>query len=226
MRRLYLHAGGRLSFDAPRANETADRYVSDPADPVPYRDRAVLKPFMRPGSTWSTWIADDQRPFAGRKDVLSWQTEPLTEDLTIAGDIAADLFASTSGTDADWVVKLIDVYPDDTATPVELRGRQRMIANDVFRGRFRTGFERPRPIAAGKVLPYRVDLHSASHVFARGHRIAVQVQSSWFPLIDRNPQTFVPNILRAKSSDYKAQTHAVHHTPAYPSAITLQVAGR
>ena len=226
-RRLYFHANGALSFAPPSANEAAaDRFVSDPANPVPYRDRSVLKPFMRPGSTWSTWIADDQRAFASRKDVLSWQTAPLTEDLTVAGDIAAQLFASTTGTDADWVVKVIDVYPDDPALPAELRGRQRMIANDVFRGRFRTGFDQPQPIAAGKVLPYRIDLHSASHVFRRGHRIAVQVQSSWFPLIDRNPQTFVPNILKAGPGDFKAQTHAVHHTPSFPSAITLQVAAR
>lgn len=223
-RKLYLRAGGKLSFEAPKAGEAvADRFVSDPADPVPYRDRSNLKPFMLPGSNWSTWLADDQAPFAKRKDVLYWQTEPLTQDVTVAGDIAASLFASTTGTDADWVVKLIDVHPSDAATPAELRGRQRMIANDVFRGRFRTSYEKPQPIAPGKVLPYNIDLHTASHVFKKGHRIAVQVQSSWFPLIDRNPQTFVPNILKAKPSDFKVQTHAVHHTPAYPSAISIAV---
>ena len=222
-RKLYFRAGGRLSFDAPKAGEAADRFVSDPANPVPYRDRANLKPFMQPGSNWSTWIADDQAPFAKRKDVLFWQTEPLAEDVTIAGDIAANLFASTTGSDADWVVKLLDVHPDDAATPAELKGRQRMIANDVFRGRFRTSYETPQPITPGKVLPYTIDLHSASHVFKKGHRIAVQVQSSWFPLIDRNPQTFVPNILKAKPTDYKVQTHAVFHTPAYPSSISMAV---
>ncbi|MGV3480542.1 MAG: CocE/NonD family hydrolase [Sphingobium sp.] len=224
-RKLYLRSGGRLSFEAPGAGEKADSFVSDPANPVPYRDRANLKPFMRPGSTWSSWIADDQAPFAKRKDVLFWQTEPLTEDLTISGDIAAQLFASTTGSDADWVVKLIDVSPSDEATPVELRGRQRMVANDVFRGRFRTSYEKPEPIAPGKVLRYDIDLHSASHVFKKGHRIAVQVQSSWFPLIDRNPQTFVPNILKARPGDFKAQTHSIVHTASQPSAISVRVAG-
>lgn len=224
-RKLYLRAGGKLSFEAPKAGERADRFVSDPANPVPYRDRANLKPFMQPGSNWSTWIADDQAPFAKRKDVLSWQTEPLAEDVTISGDVAAQLFASTTGTDADWVVKLIDVSPSDEATPVELRGRQRMIANDVFRGRFRSSYERPEPITPGKVLRYDIDLHSASHVFKKGHRIAVQVQSSWFPLIDRNPQTFVPNILKAKPTDYKAQTHTIVHTSDQPSAISVRVTG-
>jgi putative CocE/NonD family hydrolase len=223
-RKLYMRAGGRLSFDAPKAGEGTSRFVSDPADPVPYRDRAHLKPFMLPESNWSTWLADDQAPFAARKDVLFWQTEPLAEDVTVAGNIVAHLYASTTGTDADWVVKLLDVHPDDAAIPAELRGHQRMIANDVFRGRFRTSYEKPRAIRPGKVLPYRINLHSASHVFKKGHRIAVQVQSSWFPLIDRNPQTFVPNILKARPSDYKAQTHAVHHSPAYPSAIVIDLA--
>ena len=222
-RQLYLRAGGSLSFEPPTRGETADRFVSDPANPVPYRDRGNLKPFMQAGSNWSTWLADDQAPFAKRNDVLSWRTEPLAHDVTIAGDIGARLFASTTGSDADWVVKLIDVYPDDAATPVELRGRQRMIANDVFRGRFRVSYENPQPIAAGKVLPYSIDLHSASHVFKKGHRIAVQVQSSWFPLIDRNPQTFVPNILKAKPADYKVQTHTIFHSPAHPSAISVEV---
>ena len=224
-RNLYFHSNGRLSFDPPTAAEGApDRFVSDPATPVPYRERSVMTPFMSPTSTWSTWIADDQAPFADRKDVLAWQTEPLTEDVIVAGNVAAKLFASTTGSDADWIVKLLDVYPVDAATPSTLRGRQRMVANDVFRGRFRTGFEVARPITPGAVLPYTVDLHSASYVFRTGHRIAVQVQSSWFPLINRNPQTFVPNIFNAKPGDYKAQTHAVYHAPGQASAISLAIA--
>lgn len=223
-RDLYLRANGRLSFDPPTATErAADRFVSDPADPVPYRERASVKPFMSEGSTWSSWLADDQAPFARRRDVLFWQSEPLAEDLTLAGDVGAKLFAATTGTDADWVVKLLDVHPSDAATPPALRGRQRMIANDVYRGRFRTGYETPRPLRPGAVLPYAIDLHQAAHVFRKGHRIAVQVQSSWFPLIDRNPQTFVPNILRAKPGDYRARTHSVHHSPRHPSAITVSV---
>lgn len=224
-RNLYLRANGKLSFEAPTAAEAAaDSFRSDPADPIPYRDRAVLKPFMAPESTWSTWIADDQAPFAKRKDVLFWQTEPLTEDVTISGDIAAKLFASTTGSDADWVVKLLDVYPSDETTPAELRGRQRMIANDVFRGRFRKSYETPAAITPNAVLDYNIDLHSASHVFKKGHRIAVQIQSSWFPLINRNPQTFVPNILSAKPGDFKAQTHSIYHTPSQPSSISVAVA--
>ncbi|MDO9368143.1 MAG: CocE/NonD family hydrolase [Sphingopyxis sp.] len=222
-RSLYLHADGKLSFDAPSARKGVSRFISDPANPVPYRDRAILKPFMRPGSDWSTWISDDQAPFAQRKDVLFWQTEPLAENVTVAGDIAARLFASTTGTDADWVVKLVDIYPSDAATPENLRGRQRMIANDVFRGRFRTSYEKPAAIQPGKVLEYKIDLHSASHMFRKGHRIGVQVQSSWFPLINRNPQTFVPNILKAKPGDYRAQTHSVFFSRDFPSSITMSV---
>ncbi|AJA07896.1 putative hydrolase [Sphingopyxis fribergensis] len=222
-RSLYLHPEGKLSFDAPKSRKGASSFVSDPANPVPYRDRAILKPFMRPESNWSTWIADDQAPFTKRKDVLFWQTEPLAEDVTVAGDIEARLFASTTGTDADWVVKLVDIYPSDAATPEDLRGRQRMIANDVFRGRFRASYEKPAAIKPGKALEYRIDLHSASHVFRKGHRIGVQVQSSWFPLIDRNPQTFVPNILKAKPGDYRAQTHSVFYSRDFPSSISMSV---
>ena len=222
-RNLYLRAGGKLSFDPPAADEPEDSFVSDPANPVPYRDRAVLKPFMRQGSTWSTWLADDQALFAKRKDVLFWQTEPLAADVVITGDIAAKIFASTTGSDADWVVKLIDVFPSDESVAADLRGRQRMIANDVFRGRFRTSYEKPEALVPGKVLDYTIDLHAASHVFKKGHRIAVQVQSSWFPLINRNPQTYVENILKAKPEDFKAQTHAVFHTSRYPSAISVRL---
>ena len=221
---LYMHAGGLLSFDPPTRGEgDADRFVSDPADPVPYRERPV-QPNMSSGSTWSTWLADDQAPFAKRKDVLSWNTEPLNEDLTIRGDVIAKLFASTTGTDADWVVKLIDVYPSDDDTPAELRGRQLIIADEVFRGRFRKSFVTPHALVPGQVDPYAIDLHTASHVFKKGHRIEVQIQSTWFPLIDRNPQTFVPNIFKAKPAQFKAQTHAVFHTPRHPSAIAIDVA--
>ena len=223
-RSLYLRAGGKLSFEPPLKGEApADSFVSDPANPVPYRERAVLKPFMVEGSTWSTWIADDQAPFTKRKDVLFWQTDTLADDVTISGDIVAKLFASTTGSDADWVVKLVDIYPTDDSEPAELRGRQRMIANDVFRGRFRGGFETSAPVTPNAVLGYSIDLHSASHVFKKGHRIGVQVQSSWFPLIGRNPQTYVANILKAKPEDFKAQTHAVYHAPGQASAIEVSV---
>lgn len=223
-RSLYLHAGGVLSFEAPRAAEAAaDSFVSDPADPVPYRVRPI-SPVIADDSTWSLWMADDQAPFAQRKDVLSWRTAPLDQPVTLRGDVVAKLFASTTGTDADWVVKLIDVYPDDDSVPAELRGRQMLITGDVFRGRFRKSFEHPQALPAGKTLDYSIDLHSASHVFGKGHRIAVQVQSSWFPLIDRNPQSFTPSIFTAAPGDFKARTHAVSHSPAYPSQIVLDLA--
>ena len=225
MKTLYFHANGKLSFAPPAASEARpDSFRSDPADPVPYRERAVLKPLLATGSTWSTWLADDQASFAKRADVLFWQTDPLTQDVTISGNIAAELFASTTGTDADWVVKLIDVYPCDNFVPAEIRCRQRMIANDVFRGRYRASYDVAKPLTPEAVLGYTIDLHSASHVFKKDHRIAVQVQSSWFPLIDRNPQTFVPNIYRATPADYKAETHAVYHTPAYASGVSVHVA--
>lgn len=223
-RNLYLRAGGKLSFEPPEAGEApAASFVSDPANPVPYRQRRDIQPFLTKGSTWSTWLADDQAPFASRNDVLFWESDPLPADVTISGEVAARLFASTTGSDADWVVKLLDVYPDDDETPAELRGRQRMIANDVFRGRFRKSYENPEPLVPGAVLDYDIDLHYASHVFKKGHRIAVQVQSSWFPLISRNPQSWVPNILKAKPEDFQVQTHSIYHTPENASAISVTV---
>jgi putative CocE/NonD family hydrolase len=215
-KKLYLQGKRALSWDPPKAtgDAAADRFISDPANPVPYRQRPIQM-LMDEKSTWPVWLADDQAPFASRADVLSWQTPPLDEDVTIRGDVAAKLYASTTGSDADWIVKLIDVYPG---------GRQLMIANEVFRGRFRTDFEHPQPLTPGKVLPYSIDMHSASHVFKKGHRIAVQVQSTWFPLIDRNPQVFQPNIFKAKRSEFKAQTHSVYRSAEYPSAIEVSVA--
>lgn len=220
---LYLHADGKLSFSRPAATDSKpDRFVSDPADPVPYRERPISA-FIAKDSTWSDWLADDQAPFTKRKDVLFWQTDPLETDVVISGDVVAKLFASTTGSDADWVVKLVDIHPSDDATPSELRGRQRMIANEVFRSRFRSSFESPRAITPNAVLDYSIDLHAASHRFKKGHRIGVQIQSSWFPLIDRNPQIFVDNILKAKPSDFKPQTHSIFHSDRYPSAIAVKV---
>jgi uncharacterized protein len=220
--RLYLHGNGKLSFQPPAAGETAaDHFVSDPANPVPYRARPIATTFS-PDEAWTVWLAEDQAPFAKRADVLSWQTEVLQDDVTIRGDVLAQLYASTTGTDADWVVKLIDVYPADEAAPA-MRSRQLMIANDVFRGRFRESFEKPSAIPAAKVIEYSIDLHTASHVFKKGHRIAVQVQSTWFPLIDRNPQNFSASIFTANAADFKSQTHSVYHDLAHPSAIVVDV---
>ncbi|HEU4697734.1 MAG TPA: CocE/NonD family hydrolase [Gemmatimonadales bacterium] len=227
-RSLYFLADGRLGFEPPTANARTDArafdaYVSDPAHPVPYRPRPVELTYSE-GSRWRRWETEDQRFVDGRPDVRTWQTAPLAEDVTVAGDITARLFASTTGSDADWVVKLIDVYPDSGAgaTP-QMNGYQLMVAGDVLRGRYRESFERASPIPPNAVEPYTVDLHQQMYTFRRGHRIMVQVQSTWFPLYDRNPQTFVPNIFRAKPEDFRAQTHRIWRTARYPSRVELDV---
>jgi uncharacterized protein len=220
---LYFHSGGQLSFDAPTASEGAgfDAYVSDPAKPVPYRHRPIEPTYYPKGSGWSTWLLEDQRFVDGRPDVLTWKTEPLASDVVVAGDITAKLFASTTGGDADFVVKLIDVYPEDYAPDFKLGGYEFMIANDVFRARFRNSFSKPEPMIPGKVTPVSIDLHTQSYRFKAGHRIMVQVQSTWFPIIDRNPQTWVPNIFEAKAGDYQAQTHRIWRVPASASRVEI-----
>ncbi len=221
---LYFRGNGALSFDAPPRTDTSgvDRYISDPAKPVPYRKRPIEPTYFPKGSGWRTWLMEDQRFVENRPDVLTWKTEVLTSDVVVAGEITAKLFASTTGQDADWVVKLIDVYPEETAPDHTLGGYELMVANDVFRGRFRNSFEKPEPIVANRVTPFNIDLHTQSYRFKAGHRIMVQVQSTWFPLIDRNPQTWVPNIFTAKASDYKAQTHSIWRTARNPSRVDIQ----
>ncbi len=222
-RSLYFGANGKLSFDAPAAIEGIgyDAYVSDPAKPVPYRHRPIEPTYYPKGSGWPTWLLEDQRFVQDRSDVLTWETEPLTEDVVVAGDITAKLFASTTGRDADFVVKLIDVYPEEYPQDFKLGGYEFMIANDVFRARFRNSFEKPEPMVPGTVTPITIDLHTQSYRFKPGHRIMVQVQSSWFPIIDRNPQTWVDNIFEAKATDYKAQTHRIWRTPANASRVEI-----
>ncbi|HWI17959.1 MAG TPA: CocE/NonD family hydrolase [Vicinamibacterales bacterium] len=200
-----------------------DEFVSDPAHPVPYRQRPIQATYFPGGSKWSTWLVEDQRFVDDRADVLSWETAPLTEDVTIAGEIKAHLFASTTGSDADWIVKLIDVYPEDNPSNWNLAGFQLMVSNEVFRGRYRESFETPKAIEPNKVLEYTWSLHTQNYTFKKGHRIMVQVQSTWFPIIDRNPQTFVPNIFEANESDFKAATHRVYRTPQYPSRVDVPV---
>ena len=220
---LYFRAGGKLSFEQPDAQGgTYDSYVSDPAHPVPYRNRPIEETYG-PGSRWYTWLTEDQRFVQNRPDVLSWETDTLQEDLTVTGSLAAKLFAATNGSDADWVVKLIDVYPQQYPQEPKMAGYQFMIANDVFRGRFRKSFEKPEPITPGKVEEYTIDLHTQDHVFRKGHKIMVQVQSSWFPIIDRNPQTFVPNIFEATEADFKTATQQIYRSPEAPSHIELSV---
>ncbi|MGE3188494.1 MAG: CocE/NonD family hydrolase [Vicinamibacterales bacterium] len=230
VRSLVFGAGEQLSLSASAvtpaaagAGDAFDDYLSDPAHPVPYRHRPIQATYFPGGSKWSTWLVEDQRFVDDRPDVLSWETAPLDDDVTIAGDIVAHLFASTTGTDADWVVKLIDVYPEQNPDNWDLAGFQLMVANEVFRGRYRESFETPAPIEAGKVLEYSWSLHTQDYTFRKGHRIMVQVQSTWFPIIDRNPQTFVPNIFEAKDTDFKAQTHRIYRGARYPSRVDVPV---
>lgn len=221
-RPLYLEAGNKLGFTAPAAGAGYDEYVSDPAHPVPFRARPI-QPIGYDTFTWPQWLVDDQREASGRTDVVSYVSDVLTAPITISGAPEVNLIASTSGTDSDWVVKLIDVYPDQVAYEPEMGGYQLAVAMDIFRGRYREGFAEAKPIAANQPLPYRFALPAANHVFRPGHRIMVQVQSSWFPLYDRNPQTFVPNIFLAKPTDYQKATQRVYHAPDEASYIALPV---
>ncbi len=221
--RLYFQPGGRLSFEAPTGANAFDSYVSDPAHPVPYRHRPIPATYSPQGSGWPTWLVEDQRFVDERPDVLTWQTEPLTEDVTIAGAITARLFVATTGTDGDWIVKLIDVYPEQYPKDPKLAGWELMVANDVLRARFRSSFVTPAPLTPNQVTPLTIDLHSQDYRFLKGHRVMVQVQSSWFPLIDRNPQTFVPSIFEARASDYRPATVRVYRSVRWPSSIEVQV---
>jgi uncharacterized protein len=212
---LYLNAGLNAGFEAKSAAPGYEEYVSDPAKPVPFRARPY------DASSWSRWLVDDQREASGRPDVLVFTSEVLKEPVKISGEPIANLMASTSGTDSDWVVKLIDLYPDQVAGQPNMGGYQLMISADVFRGRYRESFEVPKPIASNTPLLYRFALPTANHVFLPGHRIMVQIQSSWFPLYDRNPQTFVKSIFWAKPEDYKKATQRIYNTPGKASFIEL-----
>jgi putative CocE/NonD family hydrolase len=222
-RELYFGPNGTLSFARPSTTNGVETYVSDPRHPVPYRARPIQATYDRRGSGWYTWLTEDQRFVSDRSDVLSWKTEPLTEDVTIAGEVMAKLFASTSGSDADWIVKLIDVYPEDVPGDPKMGGYQFMVSNEVFRARYRDGVERAKPLTPGKTEPVTYSLHTQSYQFRKGHRIMVQVQSTWFPLIDRNPQKFVPNIFAAKDSDFVPATIKVYRSAQYPSGVVLPV---
>jgi hypothetical protein len=227
-RKLYVRAGRRLSFDPPAGAEgpgdsAFDAYVSDPAHPVPYRHRPIPPTYQPGGSGWPTWLVEDQRLADGRADVLSWETEPLTKDVVVAGDIIAHLFASTSGTDSDWIVKLIDVYPEQYEQDPTLGGYELMVANDVLRGRFRQGYVDPQAAVPNHVDEYTIDLHTQDYRFRQGHRIMVQVQSTWFPIIDRNPQKFVANIFEATDADFQSARQRVFRSPASASYVELSV---
>ncbi len=219
---LYLNGNLRLSFSEPKRGDSAyDEYISDPAKPVPYRARPSQPVGYSGRLTWPEWLVDDQREASGRPDVAVFTSDVLTEPVKISGQPMANLLASTSGTDSDWVVKLIDVYPDEVANDEEMGGYQLMVSADIFRGRYRESLEKPEAITPDKPLLYRFALPTANHVFLPGHRIMVQVQSSWFPLYDRNPQTYVPSIFWAKPENYKKATQRVYHSPGEESFIEL-----
>jgi putative CocE/NonD family hydrolase len=219
-RRLYFQANGKLSFDPPpaTAEPAYDSYVSDPANPVPYRPRPIE---VRSG--WNTWLVEDQRFVDHRPDVLSWTSDPLKDDVVVSGKIVANLFAATSGTDSDWIVKLIDVYPEKHQPDPKMSGFQLMIAGDALRGRYRNSFEKPEPIAPDSVTRYEIGFPANDHVFLKGHKIMVQVQSTWFPVIDRNPQRFTPNIFLAKESDFQRATQRIFRSGQQASYIAVPV---
>ncbi len=212
---VYLEPGQQLSLTAPKGKEEiAATYVSDPADPVPYRHRPIQSTYGQ-GSQWRTWLVEDQQFVSGRKDLANFETPELKSDVTVTGDVVADLFAATTGSDTDWVAKLIDVYPD---------GYQLMVAEEILRGRYRNSYTVPEPVKPGEVAEYKWSLHGADHTFLKGHRMMVEVQSSWFPLYDRNPQTWVPNIMTSPASAYKAETLTIYGSPKCPSHLELPVA--
>jgi putative CocE/NonD family hydrolase len=225
-RKLYFREDGKLSFEAPAEvdeDRAFDSYVSDPAHPVPYRPRPIEPTYDPRGSGWPTWLVGDQRFAHLRPDVLSWETKPLATGITVTGRILARLFGATTGTDCDWIVKLIDVYPEENPAEPSMGGYQLMIADEVFRGRFRRSFEKPEPLVPNVVTDFAIDLHAADHQFLKGHRLMVQIQSTWFPLIDRNPQTYVENIFLAKAADYRPATQRVFRSKAHPSHIVIPV---
>jgi putative CocE/NonD family hydrolase len=218
---LYLRAEGKLSFDPPMGNDGNDSFISDPDKPVPYT--AEIRT-----SQGHLWMVEDQRFASSRPDVLVYQTDILTEDITIAGPVIASLNISTSGTDADWIVKLIDVYPGNAPDPkpnpcnVRMGDFQMLVGADVFRGKYRNSFENPEPFVPGEITKIEYDLRDKCHCFCKGHRIMVQIQSTWFPLIDRNPQEFI-DIYHAQESDFQKATHKVYRSSEFPSHIKIRV---
>jgi len=222
--KLYLNADRSLTMTPPGEKGTdgkvATNYNADPKDPIPYRHRPVQSTYGT-GSKWRTWLVEDQRFVSERKDLANFTTPALDHDVTVTGDVVADLFASTTGSDGDWIVKLIDVYPDDA--PDGMGGYQLMIADEILRGRYRKSFEKPEPVKAGEVTEYKWSLHGADHTFQKGHKIMVEVQSSWFPLYDRNPQTYVPNIMSAPTGAYSAQTISIYGSAQYPSHLEFEM---
>jgi uncharacterized protein len=223
---LYLQAGNHVAWQVPAAKRgSADAFISDPAKPVPYQARPVRRIYDDETgyAAWRSWLVADQRFVDGRPDVLTYTSEPLTQAMTVRGAVTANLFAETTGSDADWVVKLIDVFPDQDPAEPDLSGYQLMISGDVLRGRYRAGFTEAKPITPNQALEYRFRLPQVNHTFKPGHRIMVQVQSTWFPLYDRNPQTFVRDLMDVRPGDYRPATHKIHTSADHPSHLQLQV---
>jgi len=218
--RLYLQPDHKLSFTAPSSKgpDSFDSYISDPANPVPYRPRPIQ---VRSG--WTTWLVEDQRFVDHRPDVLTFESDPLNEDVTVSGKVAANIFASTTGTDSDWIVKVIDVYPEKFESDLSMSGYQLMIAGDVFRGRYLKSFEKPEALVANTIYHYQIGFPANDHTFKKGHRIMVQIQSTWFPVIDRNPQKFVPNIFKATESDFQPATQKVFRSGQHASYVSLPI---
>ena len=217
---LYLEGGGLADWEKP-ARDAAMTYTSDPTDPVPYRHRPI-QPTYSQGSEWYPWLTEDQRFVTSRKDVAVWKLPVLTKDLTLTGEVLADIFAATTGTDNDLVVKLIDEYPDDDPD-VKMRGDQLMTNTEIFRGRYLDSFQKPVALKAGEIREYRFSLHDVDHVFKAGHTVMVEIQSTWFPLYDRNPQKFVPNIMKAKPADFIKATITVFAGPGHESRLMVPV---
>lgn len=224
-KKLYFRSGGHLSFNPPGTTDSQalDSYLSDPAHPISYRHRPVEETNSL-GSRWATWLVEDQRFVDSRPDVATWSTDTLSRNVCVAGDIVAHLYASTTGSDSDWIVKLIDVYPAQDVLERTMGGYELMIADEILRGRFRHSFEKPEPLVSNKVTAYTIDLHTNNHCFLKGHRIMVQVQSTWFPLYDRNPQKYTPNIFGATAADYIKTTQRIYRSKHYPSNIEIPVA--
>jgi putative CocE/NonD family hydrolase len=222
VKNLYAATDNSASFNKPMGSEGSVSFISDPAKPVPYRIQPIEATYGY-GSRWRPWQVEDQRFVYTRPDVVSFTMDSLTEDLTVTGQITAHLFASTTGTDADWIVKLIDVYPTFDQKNILMSNYQLPVAMEVFRGRFRKSFSKPAPLVPNKPEAFVIDLHQINHTFKKGHRIMIQVQSTWFPVIDRNPQKYVPNIFEAKDSDYIKATHKIYFSSQYPTHIELPV---
>jgi putative CocE/NonD family hydrolase len=221
IRSLYAAPGNKAGFSRPLVKGSVS-YVSDPEKPVPYRTLPIEATYGE-GSRWRPWQVEDQRFVYTRPDVISFTTDSLREDLTVTGNVKAHLFASTTGTDADWIVKLIDVYPDWDTENFKMSDYQLPVAMEVFRGRYRKSFSKPEALAPGKPEEFIIGLHQINHVFKKGHKMMIQVQSSWFPMIDRNPQKFIPNIFEAKESDFIKTTNTIYFSPLYPTRIDLPV---